>query len=304
MRPRPTYQVCLTRSNNHAHYEEFGRLKGTITVTGGSGKMRKPAKPCLYDFGTFRDHSWDIRAWAAIDQLLILLVAFRSPLIIDGTAYWYLDLTLVNMPGNTSGVARYTTGYLLGKDEDGGDGSARDIMTQRRTPLRLACRHATSILDVGSTEIPAGATGYPNQPAHRQPLPTTEVIMEMETSPRPQPGIQGIKGSAAAGEAGVAEAGQLIKVSMTGDIRRLQYFPDDGNFVVFEDSMDFGISTSSLMASSSSSSSSNNSSSSRSSSGGEAGDAVRWSDQYVVGYGTRQSGFRVGDFDPSVGGCG
>ena len=89
-------KTCLRRTNDHGHYEEFGRLKGTI-------KVDKNA-PEFYDFGTFRDHSWDIRRWATMDNLLILLIALEKPLILnDGKEYWYLDLTLVDMPGNQGG---------------------------------------------------------------------------------------------------------------------------------------------------------------------------------------------------------
>ena len=48
------FKVCVTRSSHHAHYEEYGRCTGTVQV---GGKSR------WFDFGTFRDHSWDIRRW-------------------------------------------------------------------------------------------------------------------------------------------------------------------------------------------------------------------------------------------------
>jgi hypothetical protein len=101
----------------------------------------------LYSFfvcffpGTFRDHSWDIRLWAAIDQLFILLLTLERPLIIDGKEFWYLDLTLVHMPNNSGGVQRYTTGWLGTKDAAGkkATGSLRG---------NLPIIRATSILNV------------------------------------------------------------------------------------------------------------------------------------------------------------
>ena len=62
-----------------------------------------------------------------------------------------------------------------------------------------------------------------------------------------------------------------VVVSMTGPIRRVIYWPDRGAFKVYEDYQNF---------------------------------TVACEEQVVVGYGTRQTGFRVGDFDPSLGGCG
>ena len=63
---------------------------------------------------------------------------------------------------------------------------------------------------------------------------------------------------------------------MKGDIRRLQYWPDDGAFAVFEDSMMF-----------------------------EIAHEDQHGEQSVSGYGTRQSGFRgPGEYDASQGGCG
>ena len=38
------------------------------------------AKAKRYDFGTFRDHSWDVRRWQAIDHLLIMLLELEEPI--------------------------------------------------------------------------------------------------------------------------------------------------------------------------------------------------------------------------------
>lgn len=59
----------------------------------------------------------------------------------------------------------------------------------------------------------------------------------------------------------------------TLQIRRVIYWPDEGAFKVYEDSQDFIV-------------------------------TEETTGQRVEGYGTRQSGFRVGTFDPSLGGCG
>ena len=61
--------------------------------------------------------------------------------------------------------------------------------------------------------------------------------------------------------------GSFITAHMTGAIRRLMYWPDDGASIVYEDGMDFDV-------------------------------------QGIAGCGTRQSAFRIGEFDPSLGGCG
>jgi hypothetical protein len=98
-------KVCLNRTNNHGHYEDFGRCVGNITVESmGSGQAEASISETQYDFGTFRDHSWDIRMWATMDKLLILLLEIPTGLTIDGKTYHYLDLTLVDMPGNAGGV--------------------------------------------------------------------------------------------------------------------------------------------------------------------------------------------------------
>ena len=214
------FKVCVTRSSHHAHYEEYGRATGTVRV--GDSES-------TFDFGTFRDHSWDIRRWAAMDSLLILLVELAKPLTIDGASYKYLDLTLVSMPGNIGGVQKYTTGYLLG------NGHAKI----------LPVTQATSIDTIKWKTRPDGS---------REPLDRTDVVIEFPAS---------------------REDGNVptISVRMDGPIRRLQYWPDHGDFEVFEDAMDFTLK--------------------ELSSGFEC-----------KGYGTRQSGFRVGDFDPSLGGVG
>lgn len=64
-----------------------------------------------------------------------------------------------------------------------------------------------------------------------------------------------------------------VRVKMSGAPRRVIYWPDEGQFKVYEDSQRFEI-TDVLTGKTS------------------------------EGYGTKQSGFRVGSFDPSLGGCG
>ena len=58
-----------------------------------------------------------------------------------------------------------------------------------------------------------------------------------------------------------------VVVKCYGDIRTLMYWPDNSRFEVFEDSMKFDVNG-------------------------------------ISAYGTRQSGFRLGAYDPSEGGCG
>mmetsp|Transcript_3545 Transcript_3545/g.4265 ORF Transcript_3545/g.4265 Transcript_3545/m.4265 type:complete len:447 (-) Transcript_3545:1409-2749(-) len=217
------WKVCLKRSNNHGHYEEYGRLTGTISVNGEKTKN--------YNMGTFRDHSWDIRVWGAMDSLFILLIAFDEPINLFGVDCYYLDLTLVNMPGNTSGVARYSTGYLLGKNKG-------EIFSMA---------YGTSILDIPYRTRDDGT---------REPMATSEVVMYLVPEPNHDH----------------AEA-VPVRIKMDGDIRRMQYWPDNGAFEVFEDSMNFQI-------------------------------IDEKHNKTVEGYGTRQSGFRIGEFDTSQGGCG
>jgi hypothetical protein len=217
-------RVCLKRTVDHAHYEDFGRLRGKITVNGSVART--------YDFGTFRDHSWDIRRWATMDNLFILLIALEKPLVMCGQEYWYLDLTLVDMPGNVGGVARYSTGYALGKHD---------------TP-RLVLTSGTSIKDI--TYQPTGSGD------EREPLREHTVLMNLAFHPRDKK-----LGSAS------------VRIVMKGQVRRLIYWPDQGAFKVYEDYLEFHCTHV------------------------ESGTTV-------TGYGTRQSGFRVGAFDPSLGGCG
>ncbi len=230
-------RYCLSRSKNHCHIEAWGRLTGTVQVDDDA--------PRRYDFGTFRDHSWDIRLWAAIDQLFILLLTLEEPLVIAGVEYWYLDLTLVYMPGNSGGVQRYTTGWLGGKQAAG----------RRATgslPGNLPVVRATSVLDVGYLELPEDPRA--GVPARREPLAESRTVIQVAAS---------VEQAGKACPDAVAE----IVVECTGPIRRLQYWPDGGRFEVFEDSMDFDVNG-------------------------------------IKAYGTRQSGFRVGAYDPSEGGCG
>jgi len=221
-------RVCLKRTVDHAHYEDFGRMRGSIAVDGSTRRG--------YDFGTFRDHSWDIRRWATMDNLFILLIALEEPLVLaGGHEYWYLDLTLVDMPGNVGGVARYSTGYALGK---------------RGTP-RLALTAGTSIRDIAAAPVR-------NARGERLPAAEHDVWMELDAHPRDKTG---------------ALEACAVRVVMKGDVRRAIYWPDEGAFVVYEDCLEFVCT-----------------------------DAR--SGRTVQGYGTRQSGFRVGAFDPSLGGCG
>ena len=225
-------KVCLKRTVDHAHYEDFGRLRGSITVNSKTHKG--------YDFGTFRDHSWDIRRWATMDNLFILLIALEEPLVLSGGhEYWYLDLTLVDMPGNIGGVARYSTGYAFGKIG---------------TP-KLPMTRGTSIKDIAAV---SGGPGVPNGPPERYPLATHQVLMEF--APHPRDADKGLGPCA-------------VRIEMKGDVRRLLYWPDDGAFKVYEDSLEFHCTD------------------------------VK-TGKTVMGYGTRQSGFRVGEFDASLGGCG
>ena len=157
----------------------------------------------------------DIRVWSAIDRLLILMIQHK-PLIIDGVEYWFLDLTLVDMPGNSGGVQHFTTGWLGSKN-----------MSVNNLPVLAA----TAIEDLGFQTEDDG---------RRVPEATTEVDVRLPTT--------------------------MLHIACDGPIRRMQYFPDGGKFEVFEDGMDFTIST-------------------------DAGKGVK-------GKGTRQSAFRVGEYMP------
>jgi hypothetical protein len=229
-------RVCIKRTVDHAHYEDFGRAKGKISINHGP--------PQVFDFGTFRDHSWDIRRWATMDKLNILLIALEKPLkLFKNHEYWYLDLTIVDMPGNVGGVASYSTGYAVGNNPS--------------TP-KLALVSGSSIRDFKYT---AGVPGIPGGDSERRPTSQSEVIMRLTLHPRDVP-----KGEE-------APQPRLIKIIMKGDERRLIYWPDQGAFICYEDCPSFDIID--IMT-------------------GES----------VVGYGTRQTGFRVGEFDPTLGGCG
>ena len=229
-------KTCIKRTADHGHYEDFGRLRGTVRV------KSSPAAPTRsYDFATFRDHSWDVRRWATMDNLCILLIALEKPLRIDGHDYWYVDLTLVDMPGNTSGVARYSTGYIFGRRGSGAP------------PLVLVA--GTSIKDVGYSW---GPVGYPGGPKERFPLEYTECVMHVAPHPKHQ-------------DPNRVRDDAVVRIVMSGKPRRLIYWPDHGAFKCYEDCQDF---------------------------------AVSHDGQTVAGYGTKQRGFRVGDFDPTLGGCG
>ena len=92
----PFFKTCINRTKNHGHYEDYGRAVGRISV----GRE----KPQVYDFGTFRDHSWDIRRWAAIDHLLILLIDLERPLVLDGLRWevecWTFLRDTLYLPNN------------------------------------------------------------------------------------------------------------------------------------------------------------------------------------------------------------
>lgn len=71
-------------------------------------------------------------------------------------------------------------------------------------------------------------------------------------------------------EIGEDVGGKKVKdvvVKCHGAIRTLMYWPDNSRFEVFEDCMEFEVNG-------------------------------------ISAYGTRQSGFRLGEYDPSEGGCG
>ncbi|KAH9256508.1 hypothetical protein BASA81_005423 [Batrachochytrium salamandrivorans] len=225
--------VCMKRTIDHAHYEDFGIAKGSILI-GSSTKSPQ------YEFATFRDHSWDIRRWAAIDKLKILLIALEEPLVFHGHEYWYLDVTLVDMPGNVAGVARYSTGYMLGKVG---------------TP-RLVMKSGTSPLDI-EYSTPSHKESY-MEGVERAPLPEETTVVRLTLHPKE-----------------FSDVGEevVLKVKMTGQIRRLLYWPDHGASKVYEDYQDMTVMDCKT-------------------------------GKTVVGYGTRQSGFRVGEFDASLGGCG
>lgn len=227
---------CLNRTKNHGHYEDFGPLTGHITVDG---------KRTEYEFQSFRDHSWDIRRWQAIDNLFIVLLAFEKPLRIYGHDYYYLDLTLVYMPGNSSGVSRYSTGYIMPNKADG-----ETAIEARRAPiLSLTC--GTSIRDIPCQRLPDG---------RRHPEASHSLLLYF----RPEPLSQ---------LAGYDTYEVPIRIEMHGQPRRLQYYPENHSFEVYEDCVHTSV-------------------------------TQLHSKQTVGAYGTRQSGYRVGEYDPTTGGCG
>ena len=115
---------------------------------------------------------------------------------------------------------------------------------------KLSYSYGTSILDLEWT------TPTENNP-YDERFPSAETNIEFYLAPpkdRPN------------------EPHAKIEAYMGGDIRRLMYWPDNGEFKVYEDNMDVF--------------------------------EVRHQGQLVNAYGTRQTGVRVGEFDPSKGGCG
>ena len=125
------FHYCLKRSGNHGHIEDYGKLVGCIAVAA--------SKPTKYEFATFRDHSWDMRVWAAIDHIFILLMALRTPLKIDGVEYTYLNVTLVSLKGNPIGLQKFTTGYLAGPRGTCSLRRPRLLMIYRLIALPMAC---------------------------------------------------------------------------------------------------------------------------------------------------------------------
>ena len=87
-------------------------MKGEIKV----GRRKNGARP--YSFGTFRDHSWDIRNWAAMDSLFILLLHFDKPLCIGGVEYHYFDLIgLEARKGPKKTLIGYVTDLIKGGND-------------------------------------------------------------------------------------------------------------------------------------------------------------------------------------------
>ena len=82
---RTAHVFLIFASNKHTLYiilyTKPGTLNGHIKIDDREG--HKFVKE--YSFNTFRDHSWDIRNWAAIDSLFILLIHFDEPIVIDNT---------------------------------------------------------------------------------------------------------------------------------------------------------------------------------------------------------------------------
>ena len=166
-------------------------MKGKIKV----GRRRNGARP--YSFGTFRDHSWDIRNWAAMDSLFILLLHFDKPLCIGGVEYHYFDLTLVDMPGNTNGVQSFTTGYFSSKD---------------KSVPNLPITHATSIrqlpFQISTTRV--NANSNPTREPSTSEAYNVSVHVECE------------------------ELAFNFNCDQVDLSRRVMYFPEGGNFHVFE----------------------------------------------------------------------
>ena len=154
-----------------------------------------------YTFNTFRDHSWDIRNWAAIDSMYILLIYFNEPLRINNVEYDYFDLTLVDMPGNINGVQSFTTGYFSSK---------------HGTIKNLPISHATSI-----RELPIQMSKkYKNESGHptREPSCTKNNIIDIHINDQTM--IQ-----------------MTIQCKGIDLKRRGMYFPDNGRFHLFEDNI-------------------------------------------------------------------
>lgn len=226
------FKTCINRTSNHGHYEDYGRAIGTLKVYDDNNKEIVSKN---YNYGTFRDHSWDIRRWGTMDHLFILLLALDKPLIINNKEFYYIDLTLVSMPGNITGVAKYATGYLA--DKNGKNG--------RILPLSKA----TSIDDIKWKYDP-------NNKDVRVPLDEHLITMYFYDSDN--------------------DKEYEVSCKCDGPIKTVCYWPDKGAFKVYEDNLNFTIKN----------------------------ETEKNSGDGLVAYGTRQSGFRVGDFDPSLGGCG
>jgi hypothetical protein len=248
------FHYCLKRSGNHGHIEDYGKLVGCIAVAA--------SKPTKYEFATFRDHSWDMRVWAAIDHIFILLMALRTPLKIDGVEYTYLNVTLVSLKGNPIGLQKFTTGYLAGPKGN------------------LQLEAATSLDDIPFDSTANGVRSPPAADTANGGKDTV-VMMKMESTSE--------KGKARADSLGGetmlrVEMRSLIMAGRKGGdgsgVRRLQYWPDDYSFEVFEDATHSTVAT-------------------------HGGNTDAEGFQSVEGYGTMQTGFRrPGKFDPAMGGCG
>jgi len=98
------------------HLEGFGIIKAQFTIR--TKEKKKPDIVEWREMGTFRDHSWDIRDWAYIERLFILLLTFPKdkPLVVNGKRFWHLDVTVVRMPKNGN-LKNFMCGWIGNEDE-------------------------------------------------------------------------------------------------------------------------------------------------------------------------------------------